>query len=66
MVLGKMGELDCTNARDCVFYWPLSSQNVKKFDAGRANVSAIRNGVGDFSLIQNNVKSWRDEIGMIG
>ena len=43
-----------------------SSQNVKKFDAGRADVSTIRNGVGDFSLIQNNVKSWRDKIGMIG
>jgi hypothetical protein len=33
VIFGKMSELDGTDTRDDIFYRPLTSQNVKKFEA---------------------------------
>lgn len=66
LILEKMGKLDSSDTGNHILHGPLFPQNVKEFDAGRADVSTVRNGVGGFSPIQNNVKFGRDKIGMIG
>jgi hypothetical protein len=60
-----MSKLDSSDTRDHVFDWPLFPKNIEKFETGRTDMNAIRNGIRGFFSVHIFKEFRIDEVGMV-
>ena len=60
-----MGELNSANTWNYIFYRPLVSQNVEEFEARRADVDTVSNGIRDLASVHVDEKFRINKVSVI-